>query len=47
LLGHGMELGGAFCADRLEGWMNLARIIGQGVGCGEWVGPDIVSCVVC
>jgi hypothetical protein len=33
--------GGAFYANRLEGWMNLAPINGRGVGHGEWVGPKI------
>ncbi len=47
LLGHGMALGDAFYADYLEGWTNLTIIIGWGVGCGEWVGPEIVACVIC
>ncbi len=45
-LGHGVVPGGAFYADHLEGWMNLTPIIGRGVGCGEWVGTEIVACVV-
>jgi hypothetical protein len=35
--------GGAFYANRLEGWMNLAPRIGWGVGCGECVGPEIAQ----
>jgi hypothetical protein len=46
LLGHGVAPVGMFYADRHKGWMN-APIIGRGVGCGEWVGPEIVACVVC
>jgi hypothetical protein len=46
-LGHGVVPGGAFYVDRLEGWINLAPIIGRGVGCGEWVGPEIVAFVFC
>jgi hypothetical protein len=43
LLGHDVVLGGAYYADRLKGWMNLAPRISWDVGCGEGVGPEIAQ----
>jgi hypothetical protein len=35
LLGHGVVPGGAWYANRLKGWMNIAPIIGLGKGAGD------------